>query len=481
MKAAIYMRVSTLDQVDNFSIPAQLKALREYCLKNGIEIYREYCDEGISGTKEDRPQFQEMINDAPNFDIILVHKFDRFARKIELSHRIKAQLKKHHVNVISITEPVEDSPIGFFQEGLLELLAEYYVRNLSKEVKKGHIERASQGLYNGSLPYGYYAKDGKLYIKENEAEIVRLIFEKYLQGMGCQSLALYLQDNRILTQKNKSFQYFQVWRILQNPKYIGLIEYDGKLYQGQHEPIIDQEIFDKVQREMRSRNTNPNAGRNVQRSVNYYKWHMIDVLHCGACGGAMRIIYHTSKIPENKGKWHSYSYACTRALRYNRTCSHNKSYKAEKLEAEIQGIIKEFMRGNTKIDLHLNVRNENKENDFLYNRIEKIKQELDRAKQAYLAGVFDLEEYKTTKDNLDKEMKEVKSEMSKPKIKQNTSKILLDKLSNVWEYYVQEQDICTKRAILKSIFDRIEIDSGNCRFYFEGNCATNYYSYTHYN
>ena len=138
--------------------------------------------------------------------MILVHKFDRFARKIELSHRIKEHLKKHKVNVISITEPVEDSPIGFFQEGLLELLAEYYVKNLSKEVKKGHIERASQGLHNGSVPFGYYSNksSGPLLIKEDETETVRLIYEKYLAGEGCMLIARWLQRNNVKLRMEKS-------------------------------------------------------------------------------------------------------------------------------------------------------------------------------------------------------------------------------------------------------------------------------------
>jgi len=158
MIAALYVRVSTTEQADEgFSIAAQIRLLSEYCQREEIKIYNIYADEGISGQKENRPEFQKMLKDAQNknFDIIIVHKFDRFARKVELSQRVKRQLKSAGVNVISMTEPIEDSPIGFFQEGIMELLSEYYVRNLSLEVKKGHIERAKQGLHSGPVPYGY--------------------------------------------------------------------------------------------------------------------------------------------------------------------------------------------------------------------------------------------------------------------------------------------------------------------------------------
>lgn len=471
MLAALYCRVSTEEQgSEGFSIPAQIKALKEYCLKNGIDIYNEYVDIGISGTKEDRPQFQKMINEADKFDIILVHKFDRFARKIELSHRIKAQLKKHSVNVISITEPVEDSPIGFFQEGLLELLAEYYVRNLSKEVKKGHVERASQGLYNGSLPYGYYAKEGKLYIKEDEAKIIRLIYDMYLSGKGVQKISYYLQENRIMTQHNKIFQYYQVWRILQNPKYIGLIEYDGQLYEGQHEPIITKEQFNMVKKELTKRNYNPNAGKSgraVQRSKNYYRWHMIDILYCGECGGKMRIIYHVNK----SGTWQSYSYVCSRAMRYKNYCTNSKNYKAIKLENEISNILHDFMLNKSDIDFEIEKNKDTTINEILENRKIKIKTELDRAKKAYLAGIFELDEFTDIKNSLTQELEELKKE-TKPNTnnRKNEKKLLRQQLKTIWDEYTTEQDVCKKRSLLKNIINSITIYAdGSVKFCFWGN------------
>lgn len=160
MKAALYVRVSTEEQAEEgFSIDAQINQLTEYCNKNNIEIYKPYVDE-VSAKYSDekkRKYFEQMLRDAENklFNLIVVHKYDRFARNVELSKRVKRQLKDGGVNVISMSEPIEDSPIGFFQEGILELLAEYYIRNLSQEVKKGMRERVKQGMHNGSVPYGY--------------------------------------------------------------------------------------------------------------------------------------------------------------------------------------------------------------------------------------------------------------------------------------------------------------------------------------
>jgi DNA invertase Pin-like site-specific DNA recombinase len=403
-----------------------------------------------------------MISDSKNFDIILVHKFDRFARKIELSHRVKANLKKNSVNVISITEPVEDSPIGFFQEGLLELLAEYYVRNLSKEVKKGHIERASQGLYNGSLPYGYYSQNGKLYVKEEEAKIIRLIFDMYLSGTSCQKIADYLVDNRIKTQKNLEFQYFQVWRILQNPKYVGLIEYDGKLYEGQHDPIVSKEDFEKVARMLDTKNVNPNKGRGVQRSANYYNYHLVDLLHCGACGGRMRIM----GISSRGKKWKTKYYTCSRYARFNNTCSCSNRFRAEILQEKIDEMLKDFLSGKNKIETV--VETKQNVNEILAARIEKINQELVRAKNGYLGGAFELDEYKEIKSKLENEIKEINAEIRTSSTTKSKS-IAKNKIKTVYAAYSIETDTHKKRALLKEVLDKIVIHADKTtQFWFRG-------------
>lgn len=141
VRGACYLRVSTEDQVE-FSPDAQLKAIQNYCNQNNISLDREHIfkDEGISGRKADkRPGFQDMIKHAKKkeFDVILVHKFDRFARSREDSVVYKSLLKKEcGIRVISITESIEDDKFSVILEAMLEAMAEYYSLNLSDEVKK---------------------------------------------------------------------------------------------------------------------------------------------------------------------------------------------------------------------------------------------------------------------------------------------------------------------------------------------------------
>ncbi|MBC7959172.1 MAG: recombinase family protein, partial [Vallitaleaceae bacterium] len=143
-RAAAYIRVSTADQTE-FSPDAQLKQIKEYASKNSMFLAEAniYADEGISGRSTGkRVAFNNMIKNAKMkprpFDVILVHKFNRFARNREDAIIFKSLLKRDcGIKVISITEPIEDDKIGIIIESVLDAFSEYYSVNLSEEVKKG--------------------------------------------------------------------------------------------------------------------------------------------------------------------------------------------------------------------------------------------------------------------------------------------------------------------------------------------------------
>jgi DNA invertase Pin-like site-specific DNA recombinase len=136
MKAALYARVSSEKQDVDLSITAQLKAMREYCTKNGYEIVKEYVDEAESGKTTARPAFRDMIAAARRspkpFDVILVWKYSRFARSREDSIVFKTMLRKKGIRVISISEPAEDTPTGKLMEAMIESLDEFYSENLGQ-------------------------------------------------------------------------------------------------------------------------------------------------------------------------------------------------------------------------------------------------------------------------------------------------------------------------------------------------------------
>ncbi len=144
MKTAIYARVSSDSQDIDLSISAQLRALRDYAVKHGYTVVKEYVDEAESGRTDRRPAFWEMIALAktkhPPFEVILVWKLNRFARNRADSIVYKKLLRDRGIKLISINEPLDDSPSGKLLEGVIESIDEFYSANLGQDIKRGMRE-----------------------------------------------------------------------------------------------------------------------------------------------------------------------------------------------------------------------------------------------------------------------------------------------------------------------------------------------------
>lgn len=155
-----YVRVSSDQQADrNNSIPSQIRLAHEYAAKHNMNLIRIYKDEAQSARSIYRDDFLRMYQDAEkigDFEIVLVWKFSRFARNREDSIIYKRKFEKRGVKVISISEPVDDSPTGKLMEGIIETMDEFYSANLGAETKRGMLENARKGFKNGGrAPYGY--------------------------------------------------------------------------------------------------------------------------------------------------------------------------------------------------------------------------------------------------------------------------------------------------------------------------------------
>ncbi|MCX7922729.1 MAG: recombinase family protein [Clostridia bacterium] len=407
MIAALYVRVSSEEQLEGYSIAAQVSLLTEYCTKNAISIYKIYTDEGVSAFKEkQRPQFLKLVDDAEKhlFDVVLVHKYDRFSRLVELSRATKSRLKKLGINVLSITEPIEDSPIGFFQETLLEALAEYYSRNLSAETKKGMNERVKSGAHMGCMPFGYKVLHGRVTVDEQQAEIVRHMYKLYLNGWGILKIRNWLDSNNIKGQRNGDWTVAQVKRILRNVKYIGKQQWNGKIYDADFPSIVPLETFNRVQQGI-----GENKEKYTYRGSNYDKFVLLGLLRCGICGAPMRVkAINTGKDT----KYLYYGYVCSSAAQAKSLCIHTRIFRTHDLEKKIFEIIHSISPG---LVMELDIQGENKANvkELFQERSSRIDKAILRAKEAYLTGVFSLEEFKATKDRLENEKAVIQMELSK--------------------------------------------------------------------
>lgn len=150
MNAVIYARYSSDNQREE-SIEGQLRECKEYADQNGITVVRTYIDRALSAKTDSRPQFQQMIHDSAThtFEAVLVWKLDRFSRNRYDSAHYKRILKNNRVHVVSVTEPISNTPEGIMLESLLEGMAEYYSAELAEKVSRGHKENALKAKFNG--------------------------------------------------------------------------------------------------------------------------------------------------------------------------------------------------------------------------------------------------------------------------------------------------------------------------------------------
>lgn len=422
-RAALYIRVSTDDQVE-YSPDAQKRLLLEFARKNDMIVDDDfiYFDDGYSGRKaEKRPAFMQMIGTAKSkpapFDVILVHKFDRFARSREDSVVYKSLLKKDGVKVISVTEHLEDDKFSIILESMLEAMAEYYSINLSEEVKKGMTEKAMRGEVQATPPYGYTVKDNVYAIIPEQAEVIRLIYDRILSGeTSFYRIAKDINTRGYRTRRGNKFQNRTIEYIARNIVYAGKIVWNptGKkgtdfknesliIRDGKHKPIISPEDFDKVQKILDNR---PRLYKNQQPATTYRHW-MSGLIRCGSCGGVL--CFANSRSP---------GFQCRNYSAGNCTLSHRISLA--KVESAVFASLEEIVNDSAKnyITVRKNVSQENIERKNLEKALEKTEIKLQRAKQAYLDGIDTAEEYRENKENIQAEKENLMKKLNNYKVVQ---------------------------------------------------------------
>ena len=303
MNVVIYARVSSEKQDTDLSITAQLKALREYAARNGYHVVREFVDEAESGRTTDRPAFREMVSLAKRthkvFETILVWKYSRFARSREDSIVYKTMLRRNDVQVISITEPPEDTPTGRLFEAMIESLDEFYSDNLGEEVTRGMRESASRGFYLSSKPpYGFSKvrvlegnkERTKLKIKPSEAVIVNTTFNDVINGKGLTEIVKELNRKGIIGPKGKSWGKTGLYNLLNNEIYTGTFVWGKNSKRGLDPvrtenacpPIIDKEAFIEARNLMKERAPVSQHPKRVSSP-----FLLSGLVHCGYCGKSL--------------------------------------------------------------------------------------------------------------------------------------------------------------------------------------------------
>ena len=247
--AFVYARYSSERQTEQ-SIEGQIHVCNDYAERNNIQILDYYIDRAMTGTNDNRKDFQRMLKTCASrpCDYILVYKLDRFSRnKYEMAIHRKT-LKDYGIKILSAMENIPDSPEGIILESLLEGMAEYYSVELAQKVKRGQAESLLKGHWvGGQVPYGYIAVDKKLQIEEREAEIVRYIYQQYADGVIVKDIIAELTARGIYN-KGKPFTRNTIYYMLANVKYSGAFYFNDVCYDNICPRIVPDFLFQRVQR-----------------------------------------------------------------------------------------------------------------------------------------------------------------------------------------------------------------------------------------
>ena len=307
MNAVIYARYSSDNQREE-SIEGQLRECQSYGEKHGYSIIEHYIDRAISARTDQRPDFQRMIEDSAQrqFSVVLVWKFDRFARNKYDSVHYKRQLRKNDVSVVSVVEPIPDGPEGSLLETLLEGLNEYYSAELAVKVRRGLTENALKCKYNGgTIPFGYYVDENQYFqIDPVTASLVREIYQRYAEGETIRSIQQSMNERGVTTQQGKPFSPNSFSVMLKNRRYLGEYRYSTTVQPGGMPQIVSESLFEQVQQRIARNRRAPACAKATEAYL------LTGKLFCGLCGKPM--------VGEN-GRSHTgikhYYYKCGAAKR----------------------------------------------------------------------------------------------------------------------------------------------------------------------
>ncbi len=295
MKAVLYARVSTEEQTEGYSIDAQRRAFHTLCQARGWTPHHEYIEAGKSAHTDDlrkRPVFKQAMDDAltGKYDVLVVHKIDRFSRKLRITLEYFEKLGKAGVGFVSIENQIDYStPTGKFMLVMQGGLAELYSDNLSQETKKGWAERKAQGLYCGLLPFGAIkGEDGIPVPYPDTYPGLNMAFELATNGKTYREIAQSLNASGYRSTGNQGTRPFSkdtVAGILKNRFYIGeLPDGNGGWVKGKHSPFISEELWNLAQK---ASERNRKAQKSVPRGRSTSS--LTGLAHCAYCRGRMNI------------------------------------------------------------------------------------------------------------------------------------------------------------------------------------------------
>lgn len=458
--AVSYSRFSS-DNQDIKSADDQDSENTAYANNHNMKIIKYFRDEAKSGRKTvSRDGFFDMLHFCKEYNksnvkkirYVLVWKFNRFARNEYDSPFYKNELKKIGIRVISITQPIEDSPEGHLLEGILEHIDAYYSENLSSDVRRGLKGNAMEQKFNGGIPpLGYDVIDRKYVINEKEAKIVKKIFDMYISGQGLLDIAATLNDLGYNTKRGNSFGKNSIYEILSNERYIGTYVYNKAYRHNRHTKredtiviedaipaIIAKEDFEKVKEIRKSHNK---TGGMYSAKTTYL---LSGLIVCSKCGA--NYTGRTSTKKKNGKTYKTGYYICGNRNKLGKCTA--PILKQQELEDAIINLLTNKLLNSTDIDeltkkinsQYKKLYNQNSsEKEILEEQIKEKQKQIDNVTNAIASGVTStsliekLRELEDIKSMLEENLSfvsnigkvpEINAQMVKDILKEDTNKLV---------------------------------------------------------
>ena len=467
MRAVAYVRFSS-DSQRSESLDAQLRAIKDYCNSNNLNLVNVYSDSALSGTSaNNRTAFLQMISDSKKklFDFVIVHKLDRFARN-SYDHAIyEKKLNDNKVRIISVREQLNNSPESAILKNVLVGMNEYYSLNLSVEVKKGMYENFENNKHTAGIPpLGYDLDSEKRYIiNEKEAEIVKSIFQMSLDGMGYGKIAQELNRQGFINKRGRPFAKTSIRDTLLNEKYmgnyvLGLKDKNGKLTgteqrkEGVIPAIIDKEVFLAIQEMMRKRKTG--------KRKNQQNYILTGFCECGECGGAFT---GGGQVHGRSKKY--YVYTCS-SRKARKTDCKNMQIRKELLEPIVFDKIREEIFQEDKMqfiswEIEKQIKEKNKNFNSNHKKISSkivyLEDKKSKLLDAFLDSMISKEEYNTKNQELERDLHDLQLELNSLNNTDTISrKEIMQYLINLSEKFEQKNDDF-KRNVIETFVDKVII------------------------
>lgn len=444
-RVVMYVRVSREEEAQGHSLGAQERECREYLAQAKphwtlVKVFRET----HSGKDDSRPEFRRMLElvYAGQADAILTHHLDRFSRSLHDILNYFRELESRNVVLTFAKDQFDFSTEeGRLQFHILAVFADWYLRNLSRETKKGKQERVKvKHKHNNQLPFGYrVGADGVGEIVPEEAEALQQAYELYAAGNTTDAeIAAYFNSLGLRTRRGRAFSKDSIREIMQNETYLGLVKYHNDLYPGKHPAIIPQELFDRVQAVRKE-----HAHRPRVYSTNKQVYLLGGIIYCATCGRTLR---------GQGGKTKKYNYYRDMSKQRGFTCPHaSAAIRQEEAEGQLEQLITALqLPADWQMEIQAVLEAEDVQTARQAER-QKLEQKLRRLAELYADGLYDRATYQQERDKVQQALDVLEPPTSESALEAGYQ---LETLADIWPYALGEE----RRELVQLIFERVYVD-----------------------